>query len=251
MDRMILKKFNIEIKILTAILITSVLLLIGTLVVVAANLKMTNEIGDKEKRLSAYVESCGVNAEQEMGLKQLLVSGLENEHRKLKEIFEGVKSRENLAVNPLYFKQRLFDVQDKLREMAKKQKVSLPPSLGFEDYELKLPDVSQVSVLMQELVMVEEVLTRLMGDGISSVKKIELPHERMLVEYKGEDGDVVSLDSFYMLLDIEIGYDALKKLLGYLSGYDNPYVISLLNITKKNSKSEELSAKLGIRTLKL
>jgi len=247
MDEFVLKKFKNEIKLTAAVLIISALLFAGILFIISTNLKMQAKIETQEVQLSRYVKFCGADAKQKIDKTELELSILKNQHKKLKDMLKGVKSKQDHRADPLYFKQRLFSVQDKIKIAARNNKAALPASLGFDGYELKLPDEGQVPLLMQELQMSEEVLTRLIENGISAVNKVELPHEKVLFEYK--DTEVVKVDSCYMFVEVETSYNALKIFLNYLSGYDNPYILSQLSVKKDNPQG--LSVNLGIRILKL
>ncbi len=125
---------------------------------------------------NAYTEK------SKMSLSKKSIELLTEERNKLK----GLYSRFELALrspldeeasaadlDSLQFKEKLIQIQKKLREDANMYDLRLPESLGFSKYETELSDSSEIPHLIKRLNVLEELIYIMAIADIESLDKIE------------------------------------------------------------------------------
>ncbi len=85
-------------------------------------------------------------------------------------------------VDPLQFKERLIQVQKKLKEEAKESSLSLPELLGFSKYETELLERGEILVLRKRLAVLEELVYLMTLSRVVSLDEISFMGEDLAKE---------------------------------------------------------------------
>ncbi|MDD5644331.1 MAG: Amuc_1100 family pilus-like protein [bacterium] len=109
------------------------------------------------------------------------VSALKKQEKKLKEIRDrvlGLLSDGNDTakvefLEPIRFKDALLSYETRLVNRAAAKNVALPKNLGFEEYEgVTLPMKEDIPLLMQQMDIIEELVSLFISTKVGSVSKI-------------------------------------------------------------------------------
>lgn len=139
-----------------------------------------SEIASKCESINKLTEKSG------MPLTKESLIFVTDEENKLKNIYSRFKlalespMNEEIAeeeLDPLQFKERLIQIQKKLREDAAMYNLTLPESLGFAEYETELSKPSEIPDLIMRLRVLEEVIYTITLSGIDSLHEIHFVEE--------------------------------------------------------------------------
>ena len=147
----------------------------------------------KAEIASKYEVINGFAKRSKMPITKESVFFLTDEENKLKNIYSRLKlalasplneeiSEEELE--PLQFKERLIQIQKKLREDAKRHNLSLPESLGFTKYETELSEPFKIPDLIKRLKILEELIHAMTLSGIDSLDEIRFINEEVKKDKK-------------------------------------------------------------------
>ncbi len=251
MDVIIAKKFKLEIRLLTIIIILC-LLLIGSIVFVSYNIsKLQEEADRKEQEIKKYRKIIGTDVNAVIELKDSLKFSLARKYKKIESAFKKENLNEIISTEPLFFKQQLFDVQEDIRKRAKRNNVLLPEGLGFEEYKLKVPDALKSSVLMSELLVLEQICGILIDNRVHAINNIQFHHEQVLLKKNTENGESVFFKSLSINLSVEMDFAQMKKFIVDLSSSDKIYAIWQIDVKRKDNSDKYLIADINIKSIKL
>lgn len=134
-----------------------------------------------------------------------------DEENKLKNIYSRFKlalespMNEEIAeeeLDPLQFKERLIQIQKKLREDAAMYNLTLPESLGLAEYETELSKPSEIPDLIMRLRVLEEVIYTITLSGIDSLHEIHF-----VVEEDAKEEEAIYFD---LPVSFEVGCTSSK-----------------------------------------
>ena len=139
------------------------------------NSKIRHEIASKYSVMNSYAEKSRLPISKES------IAILTGEQNNLKSIYARFKlalmsplndeiSEEEL--DPLQFKERLIQIQKKLREDAEMHNLALPESMGFTKYETELSERSEIPRLIKRLKVLEEIVYVMIAGRADSIDHI-------------------------------------------------------------------------------
>ena len=106
---------------------------------------------------------------------------LNNKKTVLEKALEKVSSETNLSYvnkevetsDPIEFKQLLLDTLEKVNDRAKVNSLSLPGSLGFDDYRANLPRQDDIPVLSMELDVLSDLVDSMVSAKVNRLVTME------------------------------------------------------------------------------
>ncbi len=164
-----------------AIGILSLSLLLSALLCVLAvmrSAKLGHKISAQCERISRFARTT------KMPIVQDSIDFLDAERERLKNLhgrfslalaspLSDTPSEESLE--PLMFKERLVQIQKKLRQDATQAGMALPDSLGFSEYETRLSEKDEIPGLLKRLKVLEEVIYLAADSGINAIGEVDFP----------------------------------------------------------------------------
>jgi hypothetical protein len=141
----------------------------------AKHSRITAEISSKCETINKYAKK------SKMPITKESVLALMDEQGKLKNVYSRFKLAFTSPLNeetseeeldPLQFKERLIQIQKKLREDAERYNLSVPDSLGFTKYERELSKPSEIPRLIMQLKVLEELIYIMTLSNIDSLQEI-------------------------------------------------------------------------------
>lgn len=135
---------------------------------------------DKEIMLKSGVID-GFVKKSKMPLTEDSIFFLEDERSKLKSAYSRLKLAlmsplsEEIpleGMDSLQFKEKLVQMQKKIREEAKDSSLALPGLLGFTKYETELSDPAKIPYLSKKLKVLEELIYLMTLTGVASLDEI-------------------------------------------------------------------------------
>lgn len=249
MEKIFFEKFKTVFVVILVNLTLSCILIISIFFALAAINKLNNQAQILEKKVQNYGSILRTDIDETVKFQQKLKRDLKDKYVWLKGIFSDHPLADDY-VRPLYFKERLFDFQEKMKEKAQSLNVTLPESLGFADYAQDVPDSLQLQVLMQELILAEDVINELLKMPISSIVDIKLEHSSKPAHKSDRGKSVMSFDIFSIAVSFKANFKQIKKFLEGVSEKKKVYLVKILNIEKSDDQ-KYLFAKVKIDFLKL
>lgn len=172
---MVLKRNLFSITVISILAVILLFFAIISIFFVVKNMRIGKEIAAKSGTIDRFVQK------NKMPLTENSVSFLEDERNKLKSAYSRLKlaftSPLNEEIPPenmdsLQFKEKLIQVQKKLREEAKDFSLALPDSLSFTKYETELSEPSEIPYLLKKLRVLEELVYIMTLTGVVSLDEI-------------------------------------------------------------------------------
>ncbi|MBU1863516.1 MAG: Amuc_1100 family pilus-like protein [Candidatus Omnitrophica bacterium] len=105
--------------------------------------------------------------EQKRGLEAILTR-----LREYPIFWDRIIKKDVSSMSPLQFKEELFRVKKELKQKAKDKNTVLCHDIGFERWEKKLPEQSELEGLFQALEIVREIGTIAINANINEIEKI-------------------------------------------------------------------------------
>ena len=168
------------VSLIVIIFLSIVLILSMALFLISLNksYRIQAEITSKCQEINSFTERI------KLPLTKDSVRFLEDKQNDLKNIYSRFKlafasplseeiSEEEL--DPLQFKERLIQLQKKLREDANMHNLTLPSSLGFAKYETELSEASEIPDLIRRLKLLEELVYKMIDSKVYSLDGIDFP----------------------------------------------------------------------------
>ncbi|MFH1093180.1 MAG: Amuc_1100 family pilus-like protein [Candidatus Omnitrophota bacterium] len=251
MDAMLVKKLKSEIEIVLIITVISLVLLVSLVFLSRRIADFNEKTALLEAQIKKYRRTIGDDVDGLIKLKETLKADLEQNYIKLERSLSRAYLKDTVSATPLSFKKMLFEVHEEIIDRAKRNNVMLPQELGFEEYRLKVPDVSLVPVLTSELFVLEEISRFLIENKIYAIRNIKLPHKVSLLNNKTQSAADVSFKSFSMQLSVETDFTQLKRFLLDLAGSDKTYVVWKIDIKRIDDASDRLVAEINLKSIEL
>ena len=251
MDNIVAKRLKSEIKIVIVIAIVSSALLLSAIFISGRVSDLNEKAAMREQDTRKYRKLIGEDVEALIKVQDSVGSDLKQYYRNLESSFNKSHLKDTVLATSLSFKQMLFDVYERITEKAKRNAVLIPQDLGFEEYRLKVPDVSLVPVLTGELVFLEDITSLLIENKVSALISVKLPHKVTLLNKKTQSVNDVPFKSLSLQLSVETDFKQLKNFLLDLAVSDKTYVIRQFDIKKVDNTSERLMAYISLVNLEL
>ena len=149
----------------------------------ARNERIDAEIASKYEIINNYAEKT------KMPLSKESIALLADEQNRLKSIYARFKLAFTSPLNedmpdedtdPLQFKERLIQIQKKLREDANSANLTLPDSLGFTKYETELSEPSEIPNLIKRLKVLDELVYIMTSTGVDSLDELSFAGENAI-----------------------------------------------------------------------
>ncbi len=251
MDAIVAKKFKSEIRIAIIVAVLSLALLFSMLFISQGISDLNKKASLAEAKIKKYRKAMGDNVDSLIKLKNSLRSNLEQDYSRLESSLSKSHLKDAVSATPLSFKKMLFDVHEKIADRAKRNRILLPEDMGFEEYRLKVPDVSLVPVLTSELFVLKEISSLLIENKVYAIRSIKLPHKIALFNKKTQSSGEVSFKSLSIQLSFETGFNQLKRFLLDLADSDKNYVVWQIDIKRIDETSERLVADINLKSIEL
>jgi len=250
MDTMVAKKMKTEIRIGTVLVALSLILFIAVIFILRINSTLNEKSVLAEIQVAKYRTTIGPDAKYLIQSQKAGKYKLDQVYAELKKTLGNSSVEADLTADTLSFKKLLLDVHGRLAAKAKSCNVSLPEDLGFIDYSLKLPDISQVPVLMKELIFLDDIGSLLIKNKIYVLKSINLPHKAASIDKKIQSAGM-SFRSLSMQLSMETDFKQLKSFLMDLAASDKTYVVGQVNIKRLDEANDHLVVDINIKNIEL
>ena len=251
MNAIVAKKFKSEIRIAIIVAVLSLGLLFSMFFISRGILDLNQKASLAEAEIKKYRKTIGEDVDSLIKLKKSLISNLEQDCSNLESSLSKSHLKNAVSATPLSFKKMLFDVHEQIADRAKRNKILLPQDLGFEEYRLKVPDVSLVPVLTSELFVLEEISSLLFENKIYAIRSIKLPHKAEVFNKKTQSSGEVSFKSLSIQLSFETDFKQLKRFLLALVDSDKTYVVWKINIKRIDETSERLVVDINLKSIEL
>ncbi|MFH1459951.1 MAG: hypothetical protein ABIG64_06215 [Candidatus Omnitrophota bacterium] len=249
-----MKKFKTVFIVAGAIAVICICLVIASLCTLVLNTRLNKKVLSSENYLQKYEKVLTEFPYQAVDRQKLAKRKILQEYLALKREFRSSVIDEPVSQTPLYFKQKLFEVQDSLQIKAEEKKLILPELIGFLEYQVSLPQQNQTGLLLQELVMVNEIINELLCGDVFAVNEIKLTHESIVYapdKNLKEQNSGITFEAIPVFLKIETTFESLRKFLQVISEKDNSYMLKKLDIKSKDNQTNRILVYLKIENIKI
>lgn len=251
MYKLFMKKFRATLMILAFLCLGCLISIIFIITTFSLNAHLGQKIQSLEKKLKENIELYGAIPDVAVERLKLNKLKLEEKYIDFAEIFLANSMQDKLIpITPLSFKQKLFDVQDKIKDKAKNLKIVLPESLGFKEYEIDVPQQEKTPFLFKELLLAEEMVNLLLESQVFEIKNVEFPYRKDPQAYLKKIKEV-TFKSYTMQLSVVTNDNHLKEFLSRLAKEENVYFVKKIDLKKINEQPDNLIVDVEITHLEI
>ena len=207
-------------------------------VVFMLSLKRKNTVENKIKSELFFLQ--GFKMAKENAPTSEWVDYLNKKSQMLQETFDSIMVKldkpptrmPESVKESLKFKEEIFETQKKLRDKAYAKQLELREgaiSLGFKEYEKKIPQEEEVPNLTKQIDIIQELIHLMCISKVETVEKIEF-YDYKDYTLESENKDKITLRVFFVKLELVASVKNLAEFFYWLSKSDFIFIVEELNV---------------------